>query len=113
MEHFACSQTWNAIQRLMNVVTKKTLQAFWTIHPNAKGPLTSWYDHAKAADWQSPQDIKNDFRSVDFVGDNRVIFDIGGNNYRLVVRVSYTFKQVLVKFVGTHKEYDQINPETV
>lgn len=53
------------------------------------------------------------FRSVDFVGDNRVIFAVGGDNYRVVVRVSYTFNQVLVKFVGTHKEYDQINPETV
>lgn len=97
----------------MNVVTKKTLQAFWTIHPSAKGPLTAWYAHAKTADWRSPQDIKNDFRSVDFIGDNRVIFDIGGNRYRLVARVSYTFKQVLVKFVGTHKEYDRIDPETV
>lgn len=97
----------------MNVVTKKALQAFWTRHPSAKGPLTAWYDHARAADWRSPQDIKNDFRSVDFVGDNRVIFDIGGDKYRLVVRVSYTFRQVLVKFVGTHRDYDRIDPETI
>ncbi len=97
----------------MNVVARKTLQAFWTLHPAAKGPLVAWYTHAKAADWRSPQDIKNDFRTVDFVGDNRVIFDIGGNKYRLVVRVSYTFRQVLVKFVGTHRDYDNINPETV
>lgn len=97
----------------MNVVTKRVLQAFWAAHPNARGPLIVWYDHARAAEWLTPQDIKNDFRGVDFVGDNRVIFDIGGNNYRLVVRVSYTFKQVLVKFVGTHADYDKIDPETV
>ncbi len=97
----------------MNVVTKRTLQAFWTDHPRAKGPLVSWYDHVRAAEWRTPQDIRNDFRSADFVGDNRVIFDIGGNNYRLVVRISYTFKQVLVKFVGTHADYDGIDPETV
>lgn len=97
----------------MDVVTKRVLQAFWTIHQNARGSLIAWYDHARAAEWLTPQDIKNDFRGVDFVGDNRVIFDIGGNNYRLVVRVSYTFKQVLVKFVGTHADYDKIDPETV
>ncbi|WP_191559087.1 MULTISPECIES: type II toxin-antitoxin system HigB family toxin [Brevundimonas] len=97
----------------MNVVARKTLQAFWARHPSAKGPLTSWYDHAKAADWRSPQDVRNDFRSADFVSDNRVVFDIGGNKYRVVVRISYTFKQVLVKFVGTHAEYDRIDVETV
>lgn len=97
----------------MNVVAKKTLQAFWTKHPASKASLAAWYDHAKGADWRSPQDIKDDFRSVDFVGDNRVIFDVGGNNYRIVARISYTFKQVMVKFVGTHKEYDRIDPETI
>lgn len=97
----------------MNVVAKRTLQAFWTIHPQAQGPLISWYAHASKAEWKTPQDIKDDFRSADFVADNRVIFDIGGDNYRLVARISYTYKQVLVKFVGTHKEYDKINPETI
>ncbi|MDP1912822.1 type II toxin-antitoxin system HigB family toxin [Brevundimonas sp.] len=97
----------------MNVVAKRTLQAFWTIHPQAQGPLISWYAHASKAEWRTPQDIKDDFRSVDFVGDNRVIFDVGGDNYRLVARISYIYKQVLVKFVGTHKEYDKINPETI
>ena len=97
----------------MNVVARKTLQAFWTRHPKAEGPLKSWYEHVRAADWRSPQDVKNDFRSVDFVGDNRVIFDIGGNNYRVVVRISYTFKQVFVKFVGIHAEYDRIDAANV
>lgn len=97
----------------MNVVAKRTLLAFWTIHPKARGPLISWYAHTSKAEWKTPQDIKDDFRSVDFVADNRVIFDIGGDNYRLVARISYTYKQVLVKFVGTHKEYDKINPETI
>lgn len=97
----------------MNVVARRTLQAFWLRHPRAKGPLVAWYDHVRAAEWRTPQDIRNDFNSADFLGDNRVIFDIGGNNYRLVARVSFTFKQVLVKFVGTHADYDRIDPETV
>ena len=97
----------------MNVVALRTLKAFWTKHPDAKAPLTAWYTLAKAAEWKSPQDIRDQFNTADFLADNRVIFDIGGNKYRLVARVSYTFKQVLVKFVGTHKEYDWIDPETV
>ena len=66
------------------------------------------------ADWTGPADIKAAFgTTVDFIGDNRVIFDIGGNKYRLVAHVAYKFHRVLIKFVGTHKEYDKIDPETV
>jgi mRNA interferase HigB len=97
----------------MNVVTRRKLQEFWTRHPNAQAPLVAWHNHVKAAEWASPQDIRNDFRSADFLADNRVIFNIGGNSYRLVVRISYTYKQVLVTFVGTHAEYDRIDPSTV
>lgn len=97
----------------MNVVARRTLVEFWTLHPRARGPLSAWYDLARAAEWRTPQEVRDDFNSVDFVGDNRVIFDIGGNNYRLVVRISYPFKQVLVKFVGTHAEYDRIDPASV
>lgn len=66
------------------------------------------------AQWSGPSDVKALFgRTVDFVGDNRVIFDIGDNKYRLVVHVAYRFKRVLIKFVGTHKDYDRIDPESV
>jgi mRNA interferase HigB len=97
----------------MNVVSRRTLVDYWTKHPLAKGPLSAWYATAKAAEWKDTQDIRSQFNSVDFVADNRVIFDIGGNNYRLVVRVSYRFKQVLIKFIGSHAEYDRIDPRTV
>ncbi|MDZ4361769.1 type II toxin-antitoxin system HigB family toxin [Brevundimonas sp.] len=97
----------------MNVVSRRTLVDFWTRHPRARAPLTAWYDLARAAEWRTPQDVRDDFRSADFVGDNRVIFDIGGNNYRLVVRISYPFKQIMVKFVGTHDDYDRIDLTTV
>jgi mRNA interferase HigB len=97
----------------VNVVTKRRLEAFWTLHPKAKAPLIAWFQMAKAAEWRTPQDIRDQFRSADFVADNRVIFNIGGGNFRLVVRVSYRFKQVLVKFVGTHRDYDDIDPATV
>lgn len=98
---------------IMNVVARRTLVEFWTLHPKAKAPLSAWYEIARAAEWRTPQDVRADFNSVDFVGDNRLIFDIGGNNYRLVTRISYPFKQLLVKFVGTHRDYDRIDPATI
>lgn len=97
-----------------NVIARRTLQAFWAEHPHAETPLGTWYQIVSKGTWSGPADIKEAFGSkVDFVGDNRVIFDIGGNKYRLIVHFAYAFKTVLVKFVGTHEEYDAINPETV
>lgn len=98
----------------MNVIAKRTLIQFWTRHPQAEGPLTAWYALASKANWDGPQDVKAQFgANVDFVADNRVIFDIAGNKYRLILRISYVYKAALIKFVGTHAEYDRIDPETV
>lgn len=98
----------------MQVIAKRTLRQFWERHPPAETPLKVWYAQTSKAQWTSPTDIKLAFgTTVDFVGDNRVIFDIGGNKYRLIVRVAYPFQRVMIKFIGTHKEYDRINPETV
>ena len=97
----------------MQIVSCKRLVSFWEKHSKAEAPLSNWFVAVRAAEWKGPQDIRNDFNSVDFVGDNRVIFDIGGNNYRLVAHVSYTYKSVLIKFIGTHADYDRIDPETV
>jgi mRNA interferase HigB len=98
----------------MNVVSLKRLRDFWARHPQAERPLRAWYAIARKARWDQPADIKAGFgTNVDFVGDNRAVFDVGGNKYRLVVRVSYRFKQVQVKFVGTHRDYDVIDVETV
>lgn len=97
-----------------NVIAKKALQAFWTKYPQAEVPLSTWYQIVSKGTWGGPADIKTAFGSnVDFVGDNRVIFDIGGNKYRLIVHFAYPFKTALIKFVGTHDEYDHIDPETV
>jgi mRNA interferase HigB len=68
---------------------------------------------ARAAEWSTPQDVRETFGSADFLADNRVVFDVGGNNYRVVARISYPFKQLLVKFVGTHAEYDRIDATSV
>lgn len=98
----------------MQIIALRALRRFWDKHPQAEVPLQLWYAHASKAEWASPADIKRQFgASVDFIGDNRVIFDLGGNKYRLIVHVAYAYKRALVKFVGTHAEYDKINAETV
>ncbi|MBB2157194.1 type II toxin-antitoxin system HigB family toxin [Gluconacetobacter diazotrophicus] len=97
----------------MNVIALKTLRDFWAAEPKAETPLRAWYALAAKAEWAGPADIRAMFNSADFVGDNRVIFNIGGNKYRLIVHVAYRHKRVLIKFVGTHKDYDDIDPETV
>lgn len=98
----------------MRVIAKKRLREFWIAHAAARTPLQSWWSIASHADWKTPQDIKDTFgNSVDFVADNRVIFDIGGNNYRLIVHFKYEKQVAFIKFIGTHAEYDKIDAETV
>jgi len=99
---------------IMQIIARRTLKAFWARHPQAETPIRAWFAVASNARWKGPAEIKRQFgTTVDFVGDNRVIFDLGGNKYRLIVHVSYAFGRMLVKFVGTHAEYDRIDPETV
>ena len=98
----------------MQVVAKRTLKLFWEKHNQAEVPLRVWYSFVSSAIWHGPQDVKNMFgSSVDFLADNRVVFDIAGNKYRLVVHVSYRFRRVLIKFVGTHSDYDAIDAEKI
>lgn len=98
----------------MQVIALRTLKRFWERYPQAEAPIRFWYRSATAARWRGPSDVKDAFgRTVDFVSDNRLIFDLGGNKYRLVVHVSYKFGRILVKFIGTHAEYDRIDPEKV
>ena len=98
----------------MQVIARRTLKVFWQRHPQAEGPIRVWFAVVSKARWRTPNDVKRQFgATVDFVGDSRAIFDLGGNKYRLVAHLSYRFSRVLVKFVGTHKEYDRIDPETV
>ncbi len=98
----------------MQIIAKRTLREFWQRHPRAEVPLRGWFAMVSRADWQSPTDVKAMFgTTVDFVADNRLIFDIGGNKYRLVVHVAYGYRRALIKFVGTHAEYDRIDPETI
>lgn len=98
----------------MQIVARRTLRQFWERHPRAEQPLRGWYTLVSGAHWAGPADAKAMFgTTVDFVGDSRAIFDIGGNKYRLLVHVAYPHGRVLIKFIGTHTEYDRIDPERI
>jgi mRNA interferase HigB len=97
----------------VRVVAKKTLRTFWELHSDSKGYLTSWYDEAIHSDWKSPADIKKAYSSVSFISNNRVVFNIKGNAYRLIIKINYGYRIVWIRFVGTHAEYDKINAENI
>jgi mRNA interferase HigB len=97
----------------MRVVAISTLRAFWAKHPDAQTPLQAWYALASRAQWKSPSDIKVTYRNASFTANNRVVFNIKGNDYRLVVLVRYEKGLLFVKFVGTHAQYDKIDVSTV
>ena len=97
----------------MRVIARKTLRDFWQSHADAAQPLKAWFAEASAANWKSFQDIKKSYRSADVLPGNRVVFDIKGNRYRLVVKIHYNTGIVFIRFIGTHAEYDRIKAATV
>ena len=97
----------------MRIIALSTLRDFWEKHPDAEMPLRNWYAEASRAKWRTPADIKAAYRNASFTANNRVVFDIKGNDYRLVVAVHYDRGQMFVRFVGTHRHYDKISVETI
>lgn len=97
----------------MHIVSKKKLKEFWDSHADAREPLQLWFTQARASKWKTPQDVK-DFRAdVSIISNNRLVFNIKGNAYRLVVKMSYKKGRAFIRFVGTHAEYDKIDAETI
>ena len=97
----------------MRVISRKILRRFWEKYPDARQPLQAWYADIKHAIWKKPSDIKAIYRTASFIANNRVVFNIRGNKYRIIVLIEYRFSIVFIRFVGTHQEYDQINAETI
>lgn len=91
----------------------RTLREFWTQHPRAEVSLRGWYAEASKATWRTPAEIKAAHRNASFLANNRVVFNIKGNDYRLVVAVRYTQQLLFVRFIGTHAEYDLIDAERI
>lgn len=95
----------------MRVISLKSLREFYEnhIYKDSKESLLSWYKEASKANWQNPNDIKEQYRSASIIGDGIVVFNICGNKYRLIVKINYYAQIVYIKFIGTHKEYDDID----
>ncbi|WP_318392164.1 type II toxin-antitoxin system HigB family toxin [Enterobacter sp.] len=97
----------------MKIISIATLRDFWKAWPDAEQPLKAWIDEVRAANWNTPADIKELYRSASVLKSRRVVFNIKGNDYRLIVAIAYRFGAVYVKFIGTHKQYDSIDADTV
>lgn len=97
----------------MRIIAKRTLRVFWERHPRARGPLEAWHQEVAQADWAGPSELKAQFGSASVLGGNRVVFNIAGNQYRLVVKINYPYRIVYVRFIGTHKDYDRIDVNNV
>ena len=99
----------------MRIIALSTLKNFWeaTANADAKEQLLAWHRFALTADWATPADIKADLRSASILQDGRVVFNIAGNKYRLVVRINYPYRVIYIRFIGTHAQYDAIDPQTI
>ena len=97
----------------MRIISKKSLLDYWTVVPAAKSELQSWHSEAKAAEWDTPADVKAKYGNASILRDGRVVFNICGNKHRLVVWINYEFHTVYIRFLGTHKEYDAIDAQTI
>ena len=102
-------------EQLLRIISLRTIRKFWqeTEHTDSEQPLKSWYAIAKHADWGRPQDIRDQFGSASIIGNNRVVFNIAGNKYRLIVKFNYPQRIGYIRFVGTHAQYDAVKVETV
>ena len=97
----------------MRIIAKSALREFWERHSDAEESLLAWYREVKQEDWDTPAKVKDKYRSASIVGDNRVVFNIKGNDYRLVVKINYPYRVVYIRFVGTHAEYDRIDVQEI
>ena len=97
----------------MRIIAKKALRDFWEIHTDCEEQLKTWYHETERANWKTPKDIKTEHSSASFLKDNRVVFNIKGNNYRLIVKVNYDYGVLWIRFIGTHAEYDRIDANNI
>jgi mRNA interferase HigB len=97
----------------MRIIARSTLREFWEVHTEAESALRAWIDDVVQADWQSPSDIKSIYANASIIANNRVVFNIKGNKYRLIVHVRYDISIIFIRFIGSHAEYDKVDAETI
>jgi mRNA interferase HigB len=97
----------------MRIIARNTLIKFWEVHPDAEQPLKSWFDETQNAFWDTPNQLKKQFRNASIITKKRVVFNVKGNSYRLIVDIEYRIGIVFIIWIGTHKEYDNINVKEI
>lgn len=97
----------------MRIIAKRTLREFWIKHADSEQALLSWYKEVEKAKWESFNELKSAYPSASILDNNRVVFNIKGNNYRLIVKLNLAFQLCWIRFVGTHSEYDKIDANTI
>lgn len=97
----------------MRVIAKKILKEFWEKHSDCEQQLKSWYQETTNAEWKNPKDIKLEYPSASILNDNRIVFNIKGNNYRLVVKINFDYQVIWIRFIGTHSQYDRIDANKI
>ena len=97
----------------MRIISRRALRDFWVKHPDIEQPLRAWYASVKRADWKTPSDVKATYRNAGIIGNNRVVFNVKGNSYRLVTAIDYQYGIVYIRFLGTHQTYNKINVTTI
>ena len=115
--HFRLNESHNGTTIvLVRIIALSTLKTFWAENPeslDAKEPILAWHRQALHANWDSPADVKQDFRNASILKDGRVVFNIAGNKYRLVVWINYAYRVVYIRFIGSHTQYDKIDAQTI
>ena len=97
----------------MRVIAKRALREFWQKHPDSEQALRAWFREASIALWKNPNEIKKSYPSASIIENNRMVFNIKGNNYRLIVRINYDYKVVWIRFAGTHAEYNKVDATSI
>jgi mRNA interferase HigB len=98
---------------MKRIIAKRTLREFWVKHANSEQYLKTWYETAKNSKWNSPNDVKNTYVNASILKNNRVVFNIKGNSYRLIVKFNYLKQWAFIRFIGTHAEYDKIDADAI
>ena len=97
----------------MHIISRRTLRDFWVKHPDSESALQTWFHDVERSEWKTPADIKSVYHNASFLAENRVVFNIKGNHYRIIVVIVYQNGLVFIRFVGTHQEYDRIDAAKV
>jgi mRNA interferase HigB len=97
----------------MRIIARKTLVNFWKKYPDSEQSLKSWFDEAKKAEWKNPNEVKQQYNNASVISGKRIIFNIKGNDYRLIVDIEFRLKIIFIVWIGTHEDYNKINARTI